>query len=255
MGGILKAEERVRRQGVFLHVLARTGNVTRAAEDAGFPKSSLTRDRREDTRFAAEWAAALAAASEALGAIIDQGSAETGRWVRRLRGGQAQEAKPRGKAWSQAREAAFLETLAAECHVGQAAAAARMSKAGCYLRRKTRPEFARAWDDAIEEARQALAIKLLRQAANGTRAGANNSGEAVIAGPDEDRAIPDTALALGMLKLYATKAGKQTETPRHEEPPIEEVRASILRKIDAIERAERTALLRGEQGREAEDPS
>ncbi|MBC7987184.1 MAG: hypothetical protein H7X93_11040, partial [Sphingomonadaceae bacterium] len=114
---------------MFLNALARTGNVGRACEESGAPKSMVYRRRRIDAGFAAAWETALGAAREALTDFIDPtaGSGCTagsrGGWVRRLRKGQPQIARAPAKAWTEAKEGAFLDTLAEQCHVGRAAAA------------------------------------------------------------------------------------------------------------------------------------
>lgn len=233
---MIDGNEAARRCGVFLHVLARTGNITRAGAEAGSSHYWFRARRKKVARFARQWDEALATARETIGAEIAAGSAPAGRWLRRNISGQAQEARPRAGGWSAKKEAAFLDSLAKHCHIGRAARAAGVRHTTCYRRRRSHPDFARAWDEAIDDARAALSAKLMRQAVNGTRAG--EGGERLIAEPDDDRAIEDTALALAMIKLREALAARRAREAATDEPPIEEVRASILAKIEAIEAAE-----------------
>lgn len=179
-----------------------------------------------------------------------------GGWVRRLRKGQPQVAKPRAKSWTEKKEQGFLDALAEQCHVGAAARAIGMSPQAAYLRRRTRADFAAAWNEAIAAARAGLAAKLLRQAANGTRA--EPGGRRLIAEPDEDAAIEDTGLALGLLELAETRAAREARgggrgtAMEEEEEPIEAVRARIGHKLDLLARREAARLAkegkRGESG-------
>lgn len=230
---MINEEERSRRRAVFLHVLARSGNVVRAGGEARASRCWLYGERRGDAGFARAWDAALDAARATIGSEIDAGSAGAGRWLRRLRG-IAQEARSREGEWSAECEAAFLTALAGEPHVMRAAGATGMSPQACYRRRRLFPGFARAWDAALGEGRAALDAKLLRQAANGTRD--DGRGGRVIAEADEDRAIEDPGFALGVAKLQAALAERRARetAAAAEEEPIEVVRDEVLRRLTAI---------------------
>lgn len=225
---------------MFLDALARTGNVARAAEASGASKAGLYKQRKRNPGFAREWDAALAGARKALAVVLAERSAPPDRWVRKMQGGHPQDTRRRARGWSARREARFLESLAEDCHVRRAAEAAGVCEQTCFIRRRTYPDFAAAWDAAIAEGRVRLSMKLLRQAANGTRADEAEERR-LIAEPDEDAAIEDTGLALGLLRLAEAREGRGSGRDRNLPRPrsIEEVRASILAKLDAIEAHER----------------
>jgi len=66
-----------------------------------------------------------------------------------------------------AREAHFLEVLAATGIVTLACEATKISKPGIYMHRKANPLFAQAWSDALETATDALEFEARRRAVKG----------------------------------------------------------------------------------------
>jgi len=137
-----------------------------------------------------------------------------------------------GKRWSQAAERAFLEELAATANVRAAAATAGFSTTAIYKRRMRWPGFAEAWDEALEQGYVRIETMLVERATDSL------SGEP-IAG---DRPVPamTVAEAMNLLRLHRASVrggAPQRYDARAKAPDFDEVRASILRKIEAIERA------------------
>ncbi len=62
----------------------------------------------------------------------------------------------------------FLETLATSANVSEACREASISRHTAYDRRKADPAFARAWDEALESATDALEREARRRAVEGT---------------------------------------------------------------------------------------
>ena len=64
-------------------------------------------------------------------------------------------------------KARFLEVLRATCNVSEAARAIGMARQGLYEARKREAEFARLWDEAVEEAVDCLEREAWRRAVEG----------------------------------------------------------------------------------------
>ena len=139
---------------------------------------------------------------------------------------------PRNARWSQAAEARFLETLAATCNVTAAAAAAGFSTTAIYKRRKAWPGFAAEWAACVEQGYARLEAALIDRASDSLRR------EAI--GGDQAGPAVGFEQGLNLLRLHRAevRGGKpQRYDARARAPDIEAVRASILRKIEAVERA------------------
>ena len=139
--------------------------------------------------------------------------------------------RTRGKRWSDAAEATFLATLAASANITAAAAAAGFSTTAIYRRRLREPGFAARWAEAIELGFTRLEWLVLETATctlEGTPLAADHP------------MLPTTmADAINLLKLHRaqTRGGApQRYGWRLTLPPIEEVDAEILRRVEAIER-------------------
>lgn len=147
----------------------------------------------------------------------------------------------RAKRWSDEAEAIFLDHLGASCNYTYSAKQADFSREAIYMRRRRDPDFARRCADAIAQgyARiEALLVEGAERALDGR-------------GPDPDAPIPPMSVAdaLAVLKLHrATATGADVRRPGWRGRPrgLDEVKASILRKLSAIERARRSA--DGEEG-------
>ena len=76
--------------------------------------------------------------------------------------------KAAARNWTREKERAFLSELAETCNVTAACAAAGVSTAGAYLRRRSHAAFRSGWLEAIGNAYQRLELALLDRAFNGT---------------------------------------------------------------------------------------
>ena len=140
--------------------------------------------------------------------------------------------------WSTASERAFLAALTASANVKAAARAAGVSAVAAYNRRRQWPAFAAAWDAAKEEGWVQIEMGLI-YAANAT----------LDPEPEVDEARADAFAGPEMtveqaMKLWFHRADRERgKAPRYgwrrREPDIEEVRAELLRKVAAMDKAKR----------------
>lgn len=137
----------------------------------------------------------------------------------------------RGRVWSKGAEAVFLDALAATCNVTAAMEEAGISKSPLYRRRRSDRQFADHWREALEIGYERLEAQLL--------AAAECSLSGRVADADAIFAEITGAQAISILHHYraTVKQGRPRTAWRKNEKPIEAVRASIARKIEAIARA------------------
>lgn len=133
--------------------------------------------------------------------------------------------------WSVRAERAFLAELTATANVKAAARAAGVSAQAAYNRRRLWPAFAAAWAEAKAEGYERIEMLLIHAAT------ATLDPEPEV----EAREAPLMSVDQAM-KLWFHRSGQQGGKPqrygwRLQEPDIEEVRAEILRKVAAMERA------------------
>ena len=143
----------------------------------------------------------------------------------------------KGKRWTDASEAKFLDALGASCNVRRSAAAAGFSTEAIYRRRRTDPAFAARWQAALEQGYARLEMALV-QRANETLAGDL---------PDPEMPFPDMTVrdAINILQLHRPAVKGEGRRPGWRGRPrsLDEVRASILTKLEAIEAARRAGKL------------
>lgn len=236
------------RRRAFFAALAETGNQTIAAERAKVSRSWVTLHRTSDPAFRAELEAAVAAAKAALDerGAAGGGVGPPGRWrqergeelaVRGTNGRWTQIARARVRQWTPRVEKRFLDALAGCCNVKRACAAVGMSVNGAYGHRKRWPDFMRRWDEALAMGYDAL------EAAVVAHAGRTFDPEEA---PDDelDPQLPlgpiTVAEAIKLLQIHRYRVhgvGKPLRRPRPR--TLDEVRGSILRKLEAIAGAER----------------
>jgi hypothetical protein len=159
------------------------------------------------------------------------GAPKEGRIIREAKNGNTKVIRTTGKRWSDKAEAVFLAELAATCNVKAAAAAAGFSTVAIYNRRAKWPGFREAWDAAIDQGYARIEALLIENATDSL------AGAPAI----EERPVPPMSVAdaLNVLRLHRASArggAGQRYDARAKPPDMEKVRASILRKIDAIER-------------------
>ena len=142
--------------------------------------------------------------------------------------------KARGDGWTKELRAAFLDHLAATCHVQASAAAVGKSTAGVYALKRRDPAFAAEWRAAIAAGYERLEEELLAVALGD-------------AGPDaaaaERRYVEtgpiDRDLAFKLLSHHRSEAkGGPAPNRRYYYKRVSaaETDAAILKKLEAVER-------------------
>lgn len=220
----------------FLEVLEASGNVTLAAAEAGMTTSALYRWRERDAALAAAWDAAVEAAERTLGAQGAEPAMEAGGFevIRRGANGKLQLAAARPRRWTERDEAAFLDLLRQSGNVAASARAVGFDPSSVWERRRKWPAFARAWDEALDEACAALEFRLATLGSDLVPAEGGEAAKGAKAPPFD----PD--FALRFLKWHHERRAGRGPRRAPREPSMAEVRESILRRIEAIERHRRT---------------
>lgn len=162
--------------------------------------------------------------------------------IRPARNGKTQVIRARAR-WSDAAEERFLSVLAETCNITAAAEAAGFSTTTLYKRRARWPGFAAEWDAAVAQGYARLEARLVELATDSLRAPDDGDGDG---DGDEAAAAPGgpamtVSEAMNLLRLHRASVrggAPQDYGWRRGAPDPEAMRASILRKIDAIERAE-----------------
>jgi len=242
---------------VFLRALARTGNARASAVEAGIDVGTAYDHRAKDPAFMRRWAAALEGFKkrEALRGRPGRagGSAKTGGELvlRRTKHGDKMVRAAPGR-WSRRLEESFFDGLEHTGCVRAAAAAAGISTASLYERRKHYPEFATRWDEVAGRAARELPAMLGAAAVESLAnppppAGAKRRGRSRLPRIDVDQAIRISQIA-------AREAGKGQRRGRPARPEVseEDLTAALLKQLGALRRRRRKARL--EEGwSEAED--
>lgn len=126
-------------------------------------------------------------------------------------------------------EAAFLDQLAATCNVRLSAAAAGFSTVAIYNRRRRDPGFAERWHAALVQGYARIEMALVARAADAMEGLA----------PDPDTPIPEMTVrdALAVLAQHRAAVTGAGNHPGWRARPrsLDEVRGSILTKLEAIE--------------------
>ncbi|PAX07118.1 hypothetical protein [Sphingomonas lenta] len=226
-----------RRRAAFFAALAETGNQTLAAERAKVSRSWVTLHRAGDPAFKAEMDAAVAAAKGRLDQATGVGPAR--RWatqdgeelaVRGSNGRWTQVARARVKQWTPRAEERFLQALARCCNVKRACAVVGLSPASAYNHRRRWHDFARRWDEAIEDGYDELAMSIA--ASVGAALGDRDMAPELV--------MPPISLdeALQALRLHKARVLGVGRAPGRWRRPrsLEELSESILAKFEAIER-------------------
>ena len=163
-----------------------------------------------------------------------------------------------GARWTDEAEVVFLDRLAASCNVSWAAACAGFSTAAVYRRRRRDPGFAERWRAALAQGYARLEAGLVRAAcatfATHERPDDDEGEDALFVPDPEIPFLPMTVgEAIAILKLHrASVEGAPARYPGWRGRPrsLEEVHASILAKLQAIE-AQRNPPQHGGGGPEA----
>ena len=243
-----------RRRGAFLRFLAASGNVTLSAERAKVSRSWVRLQRAGDAGFEAACLAALAEARgrfsnspplapPAGGKGIESNSPPSG-WgfldgvelVVRGSGGSGggrrmQIGRARAHQWTARVERRFLAALSATCNVKAACAEVGLAHSSAYAHRKRWIAFATAWDEAIKEGYMRIEAALIERGCN-----IFSSMDDVPLSPIPTMTVAEAIHLLHMHKNIARGIGGRPGKSWQEKPrSLDEVRDSILRKLDAIE--------------------
>lgn len=237
------------RRRAFLIALRATGNQTLAAERTKVSRSWVQLHRAGDPAFRQACEDAVAAAQVALRQAQREwglGCKPPSGWgyldgeelVVKGTGGsgggkRVQIARSRLKQWSPRVEQRFLVTLGATCNVKAACAEVELTAASAYNHRRRWPAFKRRWDAALEDGYVQLEAGLVYAAGN------------FLSGEDPAEIGPITGMTVAYaLELYESRERQERARSGRRrsrrwwarEPDIEEVRASIMRKVEAMER-------------------
>jgi hypothetical protein len=149
------------RRAHFFRVLAEAGHVQMAAAAAGVSLSCIYRLRRVEPGFAEKMRAAVAEADRRLAAEDEALEKEGGLVIRRGGGGHLKVVAAGRNWWCARHDAIFLGWLRATGCIAGSARRTGFSATTAWNRRKRMPSFARAWDDALEEAQPRLRSALV----------------------------------------------------------------------------------------------
>lgn len=198
-----------------------------AAEAAGVSLGCIYRLRRVEAGFIEKMQAAVEAADRWLEADEEEGQSQAAvpgdcpqdaLVIRRGRGGRLRVMAAGPRAWTERHDPVFFAHLRSTGSVAASARAAGFTPKSAWNRRDRLPQFARAMDEARDDADMALEYELA-EAKNGERK----------AGVDRDRAIRT-------LRFRENRRRGIHSPRRPAPPPIEAVAERIERKVRAIVR-------------------
>ena len=229
------------RRDAFFKALRETGNRTLAAEAAKVSQSWVTLHRARDPEFRRRMVEAMAEAKAKLAAhperqppsgwgfldgeeLVVKGSGGSG-------GRRVQIARARLRQITPRVEERFLAVLAATCNVKAACREAGISFGAMYAHRKRWPGFARRWDEAVEIGALQLEFALVAHAMN-PFSPLGPARPAPVPPMRADQALHNLHMHQRRLRGTGGRPGR-AGTP----PPVEEVRAKIVRTAEAIRRA------------------
>lgn len=175
----------------FVAVLEQGGTVAAAAKAAGCSKGTAYGRCKQDPAFAAAWDGAVEKSNRPW-LIATRNRRRLQKW------------KPRGIKFTAERKEAYLAYFAATCDSDEAARLAGVGDTTVYTHRRTDPEFAAAWNTALDQGYARLEAELARQ-----RLEAMKRFKAAI---DEAAADPEAAVeferALKLLRRYDVRSGR-----------------------------------------------
>ncbi len=268
----MSAKITTRRRAKFLHFLAASGNVSLSAERAKVSRSWVGLHRAGDPAFEAACVAALGVArtrfrkpppsptfhrpqgddgafqsaspltppSSGKGIVSNHpptgwGFLDGAELVVRGSGGsgggrRVQIGRARVGQWTARVERRFLSALSATCNVKAACAEVGLAHSSAYAHRQRWIAFAEAWDAAIKEGYMRIEAALIERGCN-----IFSSLDEMPLSPIPTMSAADAIHLLHMHKNIAHgiggRPGKSWQRPRS----LDEVRDSILRKLEAIE--------------------
>jgi hypothetical protein len=267
----LSGEKRER----FLEVLGQTGNRRTAAEAIGVEPRLMDQRREFDPLLDRQWKEALDQAdrrlSGASGPLDCIGGAEP-MAIRRGSDGRMKIVKAGTKRWNRKVEDRFFAALAATGNIAASARAVGFSDTCIAQRRRQWPDFARRFEEALEDAEISLEFRLAVQGDSGAGerpstslgtsegCGSGKSGRPSTLRPGSGQALRqssgqaslgtsggeansanaekfDPEFALRFLRWREEKRKGRGQRGRTPAPPsIEDVTEKLMRRIEAIKR-------------------
>ena len=218
------------RRETYFAVLAETGNARCAAEAIGMDPGTLRARRRKDPDFARDYEAAIAAADAGL--ADDDGTAlDPFEAIRPGPDGRLQIVAVGQGHWNGRVERQFLDHLRAHGNMSAAARAVGFTPETVWARRRQHQGFAAAIETVLDEAELELELRLATEG-NAVAAAAPGSEPAPAPAPF------DPEFALKFLKWREEKrqgrGGRGRGDRAYGVRTLEEVQASILRKLHAV---------------------
>jgi hypothetical protein len=147
------------------------------------------------------------------------------------RAGKVIKNKIRNRGWSVASQSTFLDHLAATCNVKASAAAAKVGKTTAYRLQRRNPEFAAAWQEALNTGYVVLETLLVGRAIKALQI---EKGVTDVADPD----AMSTEMALRVLDRHfrTVKGSIKMGGPIPRRATEEEARDAILAKLDILQK-------------------
>lgn len=141
--------------------------------------------------------------------------------------------KPR---FNKARKQVFLEWFAATCNVRLAARQVGVSQATAYRNRMNDPDFAEAWDRALEQGYARLEAKLLEIQFEAVKEPIefDPAFDPETEFPDQKLVNPEIAIALLRQHRGSTGKGRATRSPAGRVATDEEVRLALAKRLRAF---------------------
>ncbi len=131
--------------------------------------------------------------------------------------------------WDAAKERTFIAELAQSANVRMSLRAVGMSAASLYYRRRTRPAFRMAWDEALNEGYALLEAQLLNEALNGAAHTVVRSGESAT----EYRPASDS-VRINLLNQHAKRVAEFRASGVAKANEAAHYRALIEKRLDRL---------------------
>jgi hypothetical protein len=136
--------------------------------------------------------------------------------------------------WSKKDRAVFLAEIARTCNISSTLRKMGKSHSGVYYIRQTDPEFAAAWDVAIQRGYEELESRLLQTALAQMNPDAGASDVAGKADGKAKKPVADTDLAIRMLAAHQKKTATTTQQKPVRDMSDAEADAVILKHLKAL---------------------
>jgi hypothetical protein len=147
-----------------------------------------------------------------------------------------QRVRSRGKRWSDTAETRFLDHLAATANVMASAEACRFSPQAVYARRRKDAAFEQRWDAALAQGYAHIEALLVQRTIETLEGFEPDPATPIVI---REMTVKDALILLGHHRRVVEGRPMSSRQKWQREVPIEDVRESILRKIDAMDRSRR----------------